>query len=101
MIKNIIKVVLPISLIAMLLISGYFYWRHEKRYPSTDDAYIQANIINIAPQISGTIAKVYVHNHQHVQKNQFLFDIDPAPFTIELLKASAQLDETKQKNSSC
>ncbi|PMB54400.1 multidrug resistance protein A [Coxiella-like endosymbiont] len=97
MIKNIIKVVLPISLIAMLLISGYFYWRHEKRYPSTDDAYIQANIINIAPQISGTISKVYVHNHQHVQKNQFLFDIDPAPFTIELLKASAQLDETKQK----
>lgn len=97
MIKKIIKVILPLTIIAALIISGYFYWRHEKLYPSTEDAYIQANVINIAPQISGTIAKVYVLNHQHVQKNQPLFDINPTPFAIELIKATAQLDETKQK----
>ena len=97
MIKKIAKVFLPFLIITTLLISGYFYWRHEKRYPNTDNAYIQTNVINIAPQISGTVAKVYVYNHQHIQKGQPLFDIDPTPFTIEYIKASAQLDETKQK----
>ena len=97
MIKKIAKVFLPFLVIATLLISGYFYWRHEERYPSTDNAYIQTNVINIAPQISGTISRVYVYNHQHIQKGQPLFDIDPAPFTIEFIKANAQFDETKQK----
>ncbi|WP_264435379.1 HlyD family secretion protein [Coxiella endosymbiont of Dermacentor marginatus] len=97
MMKKIIKIVLPLSVAAMLFIGGYFYWRHEKYYPSTDNAYVQTNVINIAPQINGTVVRVYVHNHQHIKKGQPLFDIDPALFTIEFIEASARLDETKQK----
>ncbi|QHG92543.1 HlyD family secretion protein [Coxiella endosymbiont of Amblyomma sculptum] len=95
--SKISKIVLPLLGITALFFIGFFYWKHKNRYPSTDDAYVQTNVIDISPQISGAVVKVYVHDHQHVRKGQPLFDIDPTPFTIDLIKANAQLNETKQK----
>jgi membrane fusion protein (multidrug efflux system) len=77
-------------------IGGYAYWKHQQRYPSTDDAYIQAHLINIAPQISGKVQYVFVKNQQIIQKGQTLFTIDPAPFQIALNQAQANLENTKQ-----
>jgi membrane fusion protein (multidrug efflux system) len=45
---------------ACLAAAGYFYIRHQKLYPSTDDAYIHANILYVAPQISGKVLSVNV-----------------------------------------
>ncbi len=97
MIKKFVKVILPLFIIAILSIGGYFYWQHQNRYPSTDDAYIQADVINVASRVSGTVSEIDVRNEEHVQKGQLLFTIDPAPFTIELNKAQAQRDATRQK----
>ncbi|ABS77738.1 HlyD family secretion protein [Coxiella burnetii] len=97
MIKKFVKVILPLFIIAILSIGGYFYWQHQNRYPSTDDAYIQADVINVASRASGTVSEIDVRNEEHVQKGQLLFTIDPAPFTIELNKAQAQRDATRQK----
>ena len=75
----------------------YLYWQHEKDYPNTDDAYIQAHVINVAPRISGMVAKLYVSDHQKVKPGQPLFDIDNEAFLIALNKAKANLDLTKQQ----
>ncbi|AJC50543.1 HlyD family secretion protein [Coxiella endosymbiont of Amblyomma americanum] len=95
--NRIIKIILALLVITTLTVVGYLYWKHEKRYPNTDDAYIQTNVINISPQVNGAITKVYVHNYQHVKKGQPLFDIDSTPFTIDFIKASAQLKDVMQK----
>ncbi len=86
---KIIKIFIPVVIIAILLVGGYFYWQHQKFYPSTDDAYVQAHIVNIAPRIDGKIEAVYVQDHQHVKQGQPLFDIDPTPYKIALAKAQA------------
>lgn len=87
--KKFIKIFIPICVIALLLVGGYFYWQHQKFYPSTDDAYIQAHVINIAPRVNGKVEAVYVQDHQHVKKGQILFAIDPTPYKIALAKAQA------------
>ncbi len=88
---------LLIILVAILVAGGGLYWHHQKFYPSTDDAYTQAHIINIAPRITGVVAKIYVTDHQYVKAGQPLFDIDPKPFTVALDRALARLDETIQQ----
>ena len=85
--------------IGVLIVCLLFYWHHETYYPSTDEAYIQANIITIAPRVTGQVDKLYIKNYQYVQKGQHLFDIDPAPFKASLDQAQANLDETIQQVS--
>ena len=82
---------------AALVIGGYCYWLHQKIYPNTDDAYIQAHVIDVAPQINGIIQKVSVQNQEHVTQNQLLFTIDPKPFQIALDKAQANVQNTIQQ----
>jgi membrane fusion protein (multidrug efflux system) len=79
-----------------LIIGGYCYWLHEKIYPNTDDAYIQAHVINVAAQVNGKVEQVLVKNQQQVTANQLLFTIDPKPFEIALQKAQADLQNTEQ-----
>lgn len=86
-----------IVVIAACIIAGYFYWLHQTLYPSTDDAYIQAYVVNIAPQISGTVQAIYVKNQAHVHNGQILIKIDPKPSIIALQKAQANLKNTLQQ----
>lgn len=94
--KKIINYSVLVFILAALGIGGYFYWLHEQRYPSTDDAYIQANVINVASQVNGKVAKIFASNQQYVKKNQMLFTIEPKPFEISYKKAVANFDKTLQ-----
>lgn len=96
MARRFINTGLLVFAILALIIGGYTYWLHEKHFPSTDDAYIQAHIINVATQVNGKIATVSVKNQQAVKKGELLFTIDPHPFLIALQKAEANLSNTKQ-----
>ncbi len=80
---------------AFLLVSALAWfgmWLYGQYYVSTDDAYINANIVQIAPRISGKIIKIAVKNNQHVAKDQLLFQIDPVPFQVALNYAQAQVE---------
>lgn len=76
--------------------SGYLYLQHSKLYPETDDAYVQAHIVNIAPRVSGHVAKTYVQNNQSIQSGQLLFQLDPSTYQAALAKAQGALEQTIQ-----
>ncbi len=99
MLAKIGKVLLPLMILALLCAGSIWYWHHNRDYPSTDAAYIKAHVINIAPQVDGNVIDVKVQNHQFVTKGQLLFTIDSKPYQIELAKAQAQLDSTKDQIS--
>jgi membrane fusion protein (multidrug efflux system) len=61
------------------------------RYVETDNAYVRAPIMNIAPDVPGTVAEVAVHENQHVEKGALLFSLDQVRFRIALDGAKAQL----------
>lgn len=84
-----------VILIAVILVGALGIWTYQyysARYPSTEDAYVSANVVRVAPRVSGRIAKVEVSNHQRVHKGDVLFTIDPVPFQFTLNQARAQMD---------
>lgn len=95
--RNIVNYGIFVMITLALVIAGYLYWRHQQLHPSTDDAYIQAHVINVAPQVTGSVQTIFVRNQEIVSNNQLLFTIDPKPFEIALQKANADLQNTLQQ----
>jgi len=95
--SKIVRKQLMILLLSALILLGFAYWLHGNRYISTDDAYVNANVVQMAPQVTGPVAKLYVTNNQFVRQNQLLFIIDTEPFQIALNKARAELDEASSE----
>ena len=60
--------------------------------PRTEDAYTRANIIGIAPHVSGRIMELNVQDNQSVKEGDLLFVVDPRPYEIALQEAKAQLE---------
>lgn len=67
------------------------YIINGERYPSTDDSYVQGHVVNITPQVSGSVNAVLVQNQQTVKQGQVLFTIDPRPFQYALENSEAAL----------
>lgn len=59
--------------------------------PRTNDAYLYADSIGFAPEVSGKIVALDVQNNQRVVRGQELAQIDPEPFTLQLREAQAQV----------
>jgi membrane fusion protein, multidrug efflux system len=68
------------ALVAIAATVGWRYWRHAQLYVSTDNAYVNANMVQIAAQVSGPIIAIHVQDQQHVKAGDLLFEIDPRPY---------------------
>ncbi len=95
-----LKLAAVAALVAALGGGLWLWWRHEAAYPSTDDAYLQANIVTIAAQISGKVVAVQVAENQPVAAGDVLFRLDAAPFELALDAAQAALDAAEQAAAS-
>jgi len=70
---------------------GAYYWITSGRYASTDNAYVQQNIVSISPEIGGKIIEVGVRENSLVKQGDLLFAIDPVPFELAVSQANAQI----------
>jgi multidrug efflux system membrane fusion protein len=66
-----------------------------QRYPRTDDASVTANIVSIAPRVTGPIIQVAVRDDQYVKTGDLLFVVDPIPYQDNVEKAAAQLEQAQ------
>ena len=76
---------------ALTALAGLWFYVSGGRYISTDNAYVGAQKVLITPDISGKIARIVVHEGQHVEPGDVLFEIDPEPFRLALDQAQAKL----------
>ena len=59
----------------------------------TDDAFVEAHIVNVAPQtVSGRIVRVFVEENDRVEQGQVLAEIDPVPYRDQVSIAQGKLD---------
>src|SRR5580692_11686407 len=63
-------------------------------YPQTDDAYVRADTVGIAPHISGPIIDLPIRDNQHVKRGDLVFIVDPRPYQAELDSAVASVELT-------
>ncbi len=88
------KIAVALILAALLGALAFYYLYGNSR--STENAYINADVVNVAAQVSGRVVAVHVKDNQHVHKGDALFDIDPEPFAIALERAQADLALARQ-----
>ena len=63
----------------------------SRRRPLTDDASVRANIIGIAPHVSGPLTELPIVDNQLMHKGELLFVVDPRPYQAQLDQAEAEL----------
>ncbi|MFT3818629.1 MAG: HlyD family efflux transporter periplasmic adaptor subunit [Rubrivivax sp.] len=83
---------------AALVLAGIGYgawWAiYQRHYESTDNAYVQAPVVQITPQVGGTVLAVLADDTDVVKAGQPLVKLDPADARLALEKAEAQLAQT-------
>jgi len=78
----------------MLVVGGYFYVTGGT-VMSTDNAYVQADMVGVSTDVSGIVKEVDVHDNQKVAKGDVLFKLDPLQFQLALDRAEAQIGNTR------
>jgi membrane fusion protein (multidrug efflux system) len=70
---------------------GWDYWTIGRYLVSTDDAYVKADNITVAPKVSGYLHEVLVGDNERVKAGQVLARIDERDFTVALDQAKADV----------
>lgn len=74
--NRILTIGLPL-LILVAATGGLLWWLNARNYVSTDDAYIDAHVVRIAPQIAGVVSDLTVEPNQRVDAGDLLVAISP------------------------
>ena len=93
------KLVIP--LIIILAIAGGLYFFIQSGYESTDDAYVEADIIQVTPKVSGHIKESYIKDNQEVKEGQLVAKIDDDMYKVRYEQAKANYEKAlaNQKNA--
>lgn len=70
---------------------GLYEWLVASHYENTDNAYVQGNVIQITPQIGGTVMAIGADDTDFVKAGQPLVQLDPADAKVALEQAEAAL----------
>ncbi|WP_045496499.1 HlyD family secretion protein [Vibrio hyugaensis] len=67
----------------------YWSWQYSDSHPSTEDAYVRAKILSVAPQVQGQVISVEAKDFQMVNKGDLLLKIDSRPYLLAVKQAKA------------
>lgn len=81
--------IIGIIVLVVFTIIGIYYYIYSLSHESTDDAFIDGHVVQISPQVSGHILKVYIQDNQPVKEGDLLAEIDPRDYLVALAQASA------------
>ena len=76
---------------------GLWYYFDGRWYEGTDDAYVNGNIVQITPQIPGTVVSIGADDGDRVKAGQTLIKLDPSNAQVALAEAKANLASTVRK----
>ena len=91
----ILRLLITTVVIAVAVLLGHALWKHYLYAPWTRDGRVRAEIVQVAPDVSGLVTRVAVADNQRVRKGDLLFGIDPARFRYAVDQAQANLDATE------
>ncbi|EGQ9781387.1 HlyD family secretion protein [Vibrio vulnificus] len=85
------KLTKTLFLAACAIASGAMYlsWQYSDSHPSTEDAYVRAKILSVAPQVQGQVVTVEAKDFQAVNKGDLLLKIDARPYLLAVKQAKA------------
>ncbi len=86
-----------VTLIALAIagVIGWQLWVYYMESPWTRDGRVRADIVSLAPDVTGPVVQVFVRDNQFVHTGEPLFQIDPSRFNLALAQATAALAQAK------
>jgi multidrug resistance efflux pump len=86
---------LTLVIVAVALVAGRGLWAYYQEAPWTRDGRVRADVVTIAPDVSGLVTQVMVRDNQTVKRGDELFRIDPDRFELALAQADAAMASRK------
>jgi membrane fusion protein (multidrug efflux system) len=86
---------LLLVLIPLIVAGGAYYYARSQSSQSTDDAFIDGHIINVAPQVAGRVDRVLVNDNQPVEKGDLVVVLDNRNFVATSDQKAAALDNMR------
>jgi membrane fusion protein (multidrug efflux system) len=80
-------------IIILVGIIAVAYYINAMKYETTDDAYIESDIIQIAPKVSGQITEVFIEDNQKIKEGDLIAKIDDTDYKVKLAQAEAMYEK--------
>jgi membrane fusion protein, multidrug efflux system len=87
-------IILTVALVVVALAVGAWWVLYASNYQNTDDAYVAGDLVNVMPQVSGTVVSIAADETDLVKGGQELIKLDPTDARIALQDAEQQLART-------
>lgn len=89
--KAILGAVIGWSFVLLAIVASILTYRWESRNPRCNNGVLMADMIGIAPRVSGPIKELPIKDNQLVHRGDLLYEINPAPYEIAVQSAAANL----------
>ena len=90
-----LRLAVTLTMVAAAAIVGFALWDYYMEAPWTRDGRVRADVVGVAPDVSGLVTEVLVEDNQVVKRGDVLFRIDPERFTLALRQAEAMVEGRK------
>lgn len=93
--KRRVPLIVVTLVLAIVLIAYLVWWFiNARNFESTDDAYVAGNVVQVTPQVGGTVVAIHADDTELVQAGAPLIELDRSDATVALDQADAQLAQT-------
>ncbi|OOG62836.1 efflux transporter periplasmic adaptor subunit [Rhodanobacter sp. B04] len=89
--QSLLRFLITAVVVVIALLLGHALWKHYLYSPWTRDGRVRAEVVRIAPDVSGLVTRVAVLDNQAVHKGDLLFTIDPDRYKYAVAQAEANL----------
>ena len=81
------RLAVTLTVVAVAAVVGWQLWVYYMEDPWTRDGRVRADVVGIAPDVSGFVSEVMVQDNETVQAGQVLFRLDRARYDLALSQA--------------
>jgi len=90
---TLLRTLVTLVIVALAAAAGWWLWHYYLYTPWTRDGRVRAEIITVAPDVSGRVVALDVADNQRVDKGQTLFQIDPSRYQTAVDRAQAVVEQ--------
>lgn len=88
---------LTLSAVAVATCLAFILWKHYAQTPWTRDGRVRADVVQIAPDVSGPVISVAVRDNQWVNQGDVLYSIDPRWLKLAVVSAQADVESKRHE----
>lgn len=91
--RTLLRSLITLTVVAVAIAAGLWLWHYYLYTPWTRDGRVRAEVITVAPDISGRVTQLPITDNQAVKQGQVLMQIDPARYETAVKRAEALVQQ--------